>query len=108
VIEAVARLQAGAARVLAVIDDDEREGTRTVRLEHRRFQARLVILAGRNQHDVFVDAVVELQLLFDCQARQHAQAAIRTEASVRTDLRTLNMDCFWNSSGLGTKRTLIA
>jgi hypothetical protein len=74
VIEAVARLHVRVARVLAVVDDDQREGTLSVGLEDRRFQACLVLLAGWDQHDVFVDPVVELQLLLDGQARQHPQA----------------------------------
>jgi hypothetical protein len=74
VVEAVARLQVRAARILAVVDDDEREGARTVRLEHGRLQARRMVAASRDQHDVLVDPVVELQLLLDRQAGQHGKA----------------------------------
>jgi hypothetical protein len=92
VIEAVARLQVRVARILAVVDDDEREGARTVRLEHRRLQARLVVPASRDQHDVLVDPVVELQFLLDREAWQHGQDDDRAEASLRTDARALNME----------------
>jgi hypothetical protein len=53
-----------------VVDDQQRERSRPVGLEHGRFEHRAMARTGRHLDDVLVDAVVELQLLFNCQARQ--------------------------------------
>jgi hypothetical protein len=84
-IKAVARLQARAARVLAVVDDEQREGAGAIGLEHGGFEQDIV-RPGRHLDDALVHPVVERagdghgcwQVLRLGKCRQHGQRGKRS------------------------------